>query len=93
MDQITKDYQLPIDNSGYEPVKRISIGVVDVLADTLVAEYRNPTYRKWYCGAIYEFGPAKIEQWRRRAEDGNQPGRLFTKYVNDARSIRGSRRL
>ncbi len=61
------------------------IEVVDELANELALEYDNEGYRRWYCGIIYEFGLATIHEWRIRAAEGNQPAKLFSKYVKDAR--------
>lgn len=82
---------LPIDNSDKVSIKQPSIGAVDKLADELVAEYDNPRFRQWYCGVIYEFGVTRVLEWRKRAEEGKSPARLFSKYVKDARTYRGSR--
>ena len=79
---------LPFANRNTEPVKRDkpSIAVVDSVADSLVKEYGNPQYRRWYCGIIYEFGLDKVEEWRKRASEGNTPARLFSSYVKQART-------
>lgn len=82
--------QLPIGNSTRKPIKQLPIEAVDTLADELVAEYVNPQFRQWYCGVIYQFGYAQITEWRKRALEGRDPARLFSKYVKDARTFRGS---
>lgn len=84
--------QLPNDNSGNKPIKQLSIEAVDKLADELVAEYDNLGFRQWYCALIYQFGFAKVNEWRKRAAEGNEPAKLFSKYVKDARTFRGSAR-
>lgn len=66
------------------PVKQIPIEQVDELADELVEEYANPNFRAWYCGVILRYGVPKVHEWRRRASEGNEPGKLFTSYVNQA---------
>ena len=83
--------QLPIDSSSNKPIKQLPIEAVDKLADELVAEYANPKFRQWYCGVIYSFGFAQVNEWRTRAQEGREPARLFSKYVKDARAFRGSR--
>jgi hypothetical protein len=83
--------QLPIDNSGEVSVKQLPIDAVDKLADELVMGYDNPKFRQWYCGVIYEFGFAKVNEWRRRASDGKEPAKLFSKYVKDYRAYRTPR--
>jgi hypothetical protein len=69
----------------------LPIDAVDMLADELVAEYSNPNFRAWYCGIIYEFGSSKVWEWRRRAAEGKEPAKLFSKYVKDARIYRKNR--
>jgi hypothetical protein len=81
------NYQLPVGNSGKQPIKQLPIGVVDELADELVGEFNNPSFRQWYCGVIYQYGLQKVAEWRRRAADGNEPAKLFSKYVRDARAF------
>lgn len=78
---------LPIDSSPSKPIKQLPIEAVDKLADELVSEYSNPKFRQWYCGVIYQFGFAQISEWRRRALEGREPAKLFSKYVKDARAI------
>lgn len=71
------------------PVKRsVRHEDVDRLADELSNEYANPHSRGWYCGVIYKFGVSKVLEWQKRASTGNQPGRLFTSYVNQAGGYR-----
>lgn len=77
---------LPIGNRLSKPKYQLPIGVVDTLASELANEYNNQAYRKWYCGILYEFGPAQVEEWRKRAAEGNEPAKLFSKYVRDARA-------
>lgn len=83
--------QLPNDSSGKKVIKQLPIAAVDKIADELVAEYANPDFRQWYCGVIYQFGFEKVHEWRRRAVEGKEPAKLFSKYVKDARTYRGSR--
>jgi hypothetical protein len=80
--------QLPVVNSEKLHFKQLPIGAVDSIADSLVTEYSNPEYRRWYCGVIYEFGPGVVEQWRCRAGEGREPAKLFSKYVRDARTFK-----
>lgn len=85
---ILKD-RLPIGtrlNKQVEPEKqeKLSLAIVDSVADELVREYGNPEFRRWYCGVIYKFGLDRVEQWRRRASEGKQPARLFSTYVKQA---------
>lgn len=85
------NHQMPIGSSSSKDIKQLPIEAVDKLADELVAEYQNPSFRQWYCGVIYEFGFAQVNEWRKRATEGRMPARLFSKYVKDCRSFRGSR--
>jgi len=80
--------QLPIDNSGKTITKQLPIDAVDKVADELVSEYSNSGFRQWYCGVIYEFGFDKVHEWKRRASEGREPAKLFSKYVKDARSYK-----
>jgi hypothetical protein len=83
------EYQLP--NGGNDThIKQPPIGQVDELADKLVADYDNPSYRRWYCGVINKFGVSKVYEWHRRAQEGDAPGKLFTAYVNQAGGYRRS---
>lgn len=84
--------QLPIDKSSVIPSKQLPIEAVDRLADEIVEEYSNPGFRQWYCGVIYQFGFSQVAEWRARAKEGREPARLFSKYVKEARSFRGSRK-
>jgi hypothetical protein len=61
---------------------------VDELADLLVESYGNSDYRQWYCKVIYEFGVQRVLEWYKRAESGREPGKVFTTYVNQARTVR-----
>lgn len=72
---------------------QLSIGEVDTLADELVTLYNNLDFKPWYCRVIYEFGAAQVMEWRNRAADGNYPGRLFSKYVKEARQRRKYARI
>lgn len=81
-------YQMPNDNRVNKVNNKLPISSVDILADELVAEYNNPEYRRWYCAVIYEFQPEKVLEWRRRAKEGSQPGRLFSRYVSEARKFK-----
>ena len=83
--------RLPIDSSSSKPIKQLPIDAVDKVADELVAEYNNPGYRRWYCGVIYQYGFAQVEEWRKRAVEGRDPARLFSKHVKDARTYKSSR--
>ena len=79
--------QFPIGNSSQAPVRRtLPLNAVDKMADELVDEYSNPKFRGWYCGVIHEFGISKIMEWRGRAREGREPGKLFSKYVREART-------
>lgn len=80
-----KKYQVPNGTSKVEK-PTLPVAAVDELADELVKEYSNDLYRRWYCGIIYEFGFATVNEWRTRAASGKQPARLFSKYVRDART-------
>lgn len=77
--------ELPIGNAQLS-VKQIPIDEVDALAEELVSEYSNPKFRVWYCGVIYEFGIAQVNDWRARAASGKSPGGLFGYYVKQARN-------
>jgi hypothetical protein len=80
--------QLPHGNSTSSDRKQLPIEVVDELACELAREYRNDVFLKWYCGIIYQFGLATVHEWRTRAAEGNEPAKLFSKYVRDARMPR-----
>ena len=84
---------LPIVDKNLGQSKKLPILAVDKVADELVDEYKNIKYRRWYCGVIYEFGFEKVEEWRCRAREGNEPAKLFSKYVKDSRAFRSSLRL
>lgn len=79
--------RLPVEDSGKGSVKP-PIAAVDRIADSLVAEFHNPDYRRWYCGAIYEFGPSQILEWQHRAREGKEPAKLFAYYVKQARQYK-----
>lgn len=64
--------------------KDMPLEAIDELADELVKQFDNPIWRPWYCGVVRKFGPAKVQEWRRRASEGREPGKLFTVYVNQA---------
>jgi len=83
--------QLPIDSSSNKPNKQIPIASVDGLADELASEYSNAGYRSWYCKVIYAFGVEQVFEWRRRASEGREPAKLFSKYAKDAMTFRASR--
>lgn len=61
--------------------QRLSIELVDQLADGLVKEYDNPQFRAWYCKLIYTFGPAQIQEWQGRVRDSAYPAKLFSKLA------------
>jgi hypothetical protein len=82
---------LPIGNQAEGNSRKVEklelpIGAVDKVRDELVSEYRNPDFKAWYCGVIYEFGFEKVEEWRRRASEGKEPAKLFSMYVKHART-------
>lgn len=68
--------------------KELPINAVDRLVEEILAEYQNNNYRKWYYKVVYEFGIESVLEWMRRAKEGSEPSKLFTKYVNDARKYR-----
>lgn len=78
--------QLRTDPSRGFDRSNLSISLVDQLADELATEYDNQRFRSWYCGVIYQFGPSKVHEWRVRAKDANNPARLFSKYVKEAKA-------
>lgn len=81
--------QYPIGSSNKSSIKHeLPIDSVDKLADELVAEYSNPDFRRWYCGVIYDFGFAQVNEWRGRAREGTEPAKLFSKYVRDTRKYK-----
>jgi hypothetical protein len=84
---------LPFDIEDYMelPGRQLPLELVDLVADGLVRMYENPDYRKWYCGVVYEFGLTKVNDWIKHAKDGNEPGKLFTRYVNGARNLPGKK--
>lgn len=83
--------QLRTDSSKDFVNKKLAIDVVDKMADRLAGEYNNLRFRNWYCGVIYQFGPSKVHEWQTRAKEGNEPAKLFSKYVKDARAYNGAR--
>jgi hypothetical protein len=94
MQHISKFIHLPNDKRANNLIRRnLSIDAVDELADELALDYRNPQFRQWYCGVIYEFGFAKVLEWRVRAKEGDTPAKLFSKYVKDARAYSSARRV
>lgn len=81
--------QHPLGNSDKPSTKHeLPIAAVDKLAEELVVEYANSDFRRWYCGVIYDFGISQVLEWRRRASEGDEPAKLFSKYVRDARMYR-----
>lgn len=83
--------QHPIRSSKEVSLKeQLPIDAVDKLADELVAEYQNDDFRRWYCGVIYDFGFSKVIEWRKRAAEGSEPAKLFSKYVRDARTYKNT---
>lgn len=83
--------QLRTDSPNVFVNKKLAIDVVDKIADELAGEYNNLRFRNWYCGVIYQFGPGKVHEWQVRAKEGNEPAKLFSKYVKDARAYNGTR--
>ncbi|MFT4532259.1 MAG: hypothetical protein ACI9T8_000270 [Candidatus Saccharimonadales bacterium] len=88
---IIDNNQLPRDSRDKNRNGQLPIGSVDALADELVKEYSNPGYRKWYCKVIYDNGIERVLEWRRRAEEGDYPAKLFSKYAKEASTHRASR--
>lgn len=84
---------MTVGNSRKTNKQELPIDAVDKVADELVRDYSNPDYRRWYCGVIYDFGFDKVEEWRRRAAEGKEPAKLFSKYVKDARTYKPLRGL
>lgn len=82
--------QLPIGSSDKRQDNQLPIDAVDKLADELVAEYSNKRFRRWYCGVIYQFGFAQVIEWQKRASEGKEPAKLFSKYIKDAQTYRGA---
>lgn len=70
--------------------KHLKIDFVDSIADELVKEYDGAKYRRWYCGIVYEYGPAQVQEWRVRAREGKYPAKLFSKYAANKKHIDGS---
>lgn len=94
MGNINKHYKGIANSSENNLVtEKLPLKVVDDLADALASEYDNQLYRPWYAGVITEFGVAQVEEWRRRASDGRSPGKIFSKYANEARTYKTSRGL
>lgn len=62
--------------------KHLALTLVGSIADELVQEYSGEKYRRWYCGVIYQYGPAKVQEWRVRAREGECPAKLFSKYAS-----------
>jgi predicted adenine nucleotide alpha hydrolase (AANH) superfamily ATPase len=93
MQRIGKFIHLPNDHRTNDLVRRnLAIDAVDELADEIALSYKNLQFRQWYCGVIYDFGFAKVNEWRVRANEGNYPARLFSKYVKDARKYGAKRK-
>lgn len=91
MGNLLNNYQLPVGKSNKINNHELPIEQVDEIADSLCAEYTNPSYRRWYCGVVYDFGVSKVEEWKKRAKEGKEPAKLFSKYVRDARRYSGHR--
>ena len=58
---------------------------VELMARLLAIEFENPRFFKWYCGVVHQFGPVQVEEWRLKAGEGKEPGKLFSKLVSEAR--------
>lgn len=91
VNELTRDHPAN-DNSPKMFGEQLPFEFVDQLADELVIEFNNPEFRRWYCGVINKYGRSRVLEWRRRANEGKHPGRLFTSYVNQAGGYRGSTR-
>lgn len=91
MDKLLDKYQVPIGNSSNTNKEELPIDAVDQMADILIKEYDNSLYRRWYCGVIYDYGFAQVEEWRNRASEGREPAKLFSKYVKEARTYKSRR--
>lgn len=85
---IINNSQLTNDHSVKKYKKQLPLATVDAIADELVLEFSNPGYRSWYCGVIYDFGIAQVQEWRKRAAEGNEPAKLFSAYVTQSRRKR-----
>ncbi len=64
---------------------------VEKLANDLCMSYQNSKFFSWYCGVIYEFGIPAVEALQARVRDAKEPGRLFTKIVNEWRAEKRAR--
>lgn len=84
MDKAFERYQLPTANSNKTLDSNLKLGLVDDLAENLAREFGNLSYKAWYCGLIYKFGPATVEEWRKRSITAKDPGKVFSKYAAQA---------
>ena len=62
----------------------LPIEQVDSEVDELVRVFNNPEFRKWYCLVVRELGIEKVHELKVRAEEGSQPGKLFSKLAKEA---------
>jgi hypothetical protein len=81
--------QLPIVKTEFKNFRdELSSAQVDETVDDIIREYGTPSYRKWYCELVYEFGPRAIKDLQGRCRDANVPSRLFAylaKQMHDTR--------
>lgn len=69
------DTSLSVDNAGYWN---------DHYADHVLSDLVNPQYRKWYCGAFYKLGKARVDALAAQARKGNHPQRYFSALIKGA---------
>jgi hypothetical protein len=72
-------------NDNWQLGKDLPASVVDKLAEKLAKEFNNKQFIPWYCGAIYDLGLSIIEDLQKKVQDGKDPARLFSFYVQQER--------
>lgn len=64
-----------------ERLNHLPIERVDEEVARLIAKYRNPGWKKWYCKIVYTLGIPKVIELERRASEGDEPAKLFSKLA------------
>lgn len=75
--------EAPLAN-GNNTIEKLPIALVDEEGSRLARKYNNPDYLGWYCEIVYCLGLSHLRELERRAEDGSNPGRLFSSLAREA---------
>lgn len=75
--------ETPLAN-GNNTIEKLPIALVDEEGLRLSRKYNNPDYLGWYCEIVYCLGQSHLHELERRAEDGRNPGRLFSSLAREA---------